>query len=123
MGDALASRPGFTRLEAGWASSHAVQKISLRLVRDHARDAVLVGLADHLRHIALALTLSRLRGQDVTLERLTALDLAGCRLLESFGGAGMSFHFWHFCSFGASRSLFLFQNKLCRLQFRLTPDS
>src|SRR5438067_666659 len=72
------------------------------LVRDHARDAVLVGLADHLRHIALALTLGRLRGQDVTLERLTALDLAGSRLLESLGSAGMGFHLWHFCSFGTS---------------------
>src|SRR3954466_14482303 len=86
-------------------------RLRLGLIGDHACDLRMVGFADHLRHIALALSLGRLRGQDVTLERLTTLDLAGSRLLETFGGSGMGFHFWHFCSFGASRSLLLFQIK------------
>src|SRR3954454_18028981 len=70
-------------------------RLRLGLVRDHARDAVLVGLADHLRHIALALTLGRLGGQDVALKRLTALYLAGSRLFETLGGPGVCLHFWH----------------------------
>src|SRR5262249_30255802 len=63
-------------------SAGASKGIESALVWKHRLDALLVGLRDHRRHVEAALPLGRLLRQDVALESLRSLDLAGRGLLE-----------------------------------------
>src|SRR5690348_3500556 len=68
----------------------------LRLdVRQHARDTLGVGLMHMVGGAQAAFALGRLLGQDVRLEGVSGLELAGRGLAEPLGGGPVGLDLWH----------------------------
>ena len=84
----------FRVLRASVMKTHAGCR-TMRLVRNHPFDLLLVGFVQNGIGIELALALGALGSQDVALERVTALDLARTCLLEAFGRSAVSLKLWH----------------------------
>jgi hypothetical protein len=78
--------------DAAFDSCHG--SFSLR-VRHHAGDATGVFFPHMVGGAQVALTLGRLLRQDVALEGVAALELAGGRLAEPLGSGPVGFHLWH----------------------------
>src|SRR5258708_18405955 len=64
-------------------------------VRKHASHRGFIGRMDRDRTAQVALALGALLGQQVALERLTALDRSAGANREALGGAPLGFHFRH----------------------------
>src|ERR1700684_596757 len=86
------SHPGFAKDGAPCRKDrrvpHHAANIST-LVGDHACNLLLICLIQNRISIELALALSRLRSQDVALERVTALDFATACLVEALRRSAM----------------------------------
>src|SRR5690348_15945778 len=95
---ALGGLPGFlvtrTRGDATLDSCHG--RLSLR-VRQHARDTLGVGLMHVVGGAQAAFALGGLLGQDVRLEGVTGLELAGRGLAEPLGSGPVGLDLWHVC--------------------------
>ena len=65
------------------------------LVGDHAGYFMLIRLVDHRIGVELAFALRTLRSQDVALKRVSALELAGTRLLETLSRSLMCLQLGH----------------------------
>src|SRR5690242_11441374 len=95
---ALGGLQGFlvtrTRGDATLDSCHG--RLSLR-VRQHARDTLGVGLMHVVGGAQAAFALGGLLGQDVRLEGVTGLELAGRGLAEPLGSGPVGLDLWHVC--------------------------
>src|SRR5690348_823461 len=93
---ALGGLEGFlvtrTRGDATLDSCHG--RLSLR-VGQHATDTLGVAVANLVGGAQAAFALGRLLGEDVRLERVTGLELAGSGLAEPLGGGPVGLDLWH----------------------------
>src|SRR6185437_11286909 len=95
---ALGGLQGFlvtrTRGDATLDSCHG--RLSLR-VGQHARDTLGVAIAYLVGGAQTAFTLGRLRCEDVRLEGVSGLELAGSSLAEPLGSGPIGLDLWHDC--------------------------